>query len=281
MRDNSGMELRAEGGERSGVRSLLSAEKLSFSYADAPTLSEIDFALDGGALRALLGPNGSGKTTLLKLLTGILTPMRGRVRYQDIDLKKIARREIARHIALVPQELNLQFGFTVGQMVMLGRTPHTSAFGGATKKDHAVVEEMLELTEIGEFRERVVTELSGGEQQRVVIAMALAQEPDVLLLDEPTVHLDINHQIEILELVRKLNRERGLTVLATMHDLNLAALYFDDLVLLEHGRIVAQGTPETVLNAAQIRNVFHANVLIQPHPTQEHTPQVILLPNSN
>ncbi len=263
------------------MTALLFAAHISFSYSDAPTLHDIDFTLARGALRALLGPNGSGKTTLLKLLTGILQPTRGEIFFQDTNLKQMARREIAKRIALVPQEMNLQFGFTVEQMVMLGRTPHVSALSGASKQDHRVVQEMMVMTEISEMRERVVTELSGGEQQRVVIAMALAQEPQVLLLDEPTVHLDINHQIEILELLRKLNRERGLTVLATMHDLNLAALYFDDLVLLERGRVVAQGAPQTVLNAEQIREVFHANVMIQPHPTRENSPQVILVPGAD
>jgi iron complex transport system ATP-binding protein len=260
------------------MTSLLSAENISFAYAGAPTLSEIDFALECGALRALLGPNGSGKTTLLKILTGILPPARGVVKYQGVDLKSMTRRDIAKRIALVPQELNLQFGFTVRQMVMLGRTPHTSALGGPTRHDRTVVEQVIELTELTELRERVITELSGGEQQRVVIAMALAQEPQVLLLDEPTVHLDINHQIEILDLARQLNRARGLTVLATMHDLNLAALYFDDLVLLERGRIVAQGAPSEVLSAERIRDVFHANVMVQPHPAQIDAPQVVLLP---
>ena len=257
---------------------LLSAENISFAYAGAPTLADVDFALGCGALRALLGPNGSGKTTLLKILTGILPPARGTVKYQDVDLKSMSRREIARRVALVPQELNLQFGFTVRQMVMLGRTPHTSALGGPSKQDREIVERVMELTETAEMRDRIITELSGGEQQRVVIAMALAQEPQVLLLDEPTVHLDISHQIEILDLVRKLNRERGLTVLATMHDLNLAALYFDDLVLLERGRIVAQGAPAEVLSVDRIRDVFHANVLVQAHPAREDAPQVILLP---
>lgn len=260
------------------MTSLLAAKNISFSYGSTPTLVDIDFALACGALRALLGPNGSGKTTLLKLLTGILQPTRGVVLCDDADLKTMSRREIARRIALVPQELNLQFGFTVRQMVMLGRTPHVSALGGPSKQDREVVARVMEMTEITEMRDRVVTELSGGEQQRVVIAMALAQEPQVLLLDEPTVHLDISHQIEILDLVRKLNRERGLTVLATMHDLNLAALYFDDLVLLERGRIVAQGAPSEVLNAERIRKVFNASVMIQPHPTRVDAPQVVLLP---
>jgi iron complex transport system ATP-binding protein len=263
------------------LNALLSAQEISFSYSDAPTLQDIDFTLERGALRALLGPNGSGKTTLLKLLTGILQPTRGQIFFQATDLKKMTRREIAKCIALVPQELNLQFGFTVQQMVMLGRTPHVNALSGASRRDREIGEDVMAMTEISDLRERVITELSGGEQQRVVIAMALAQEPQVLLLDEPTVHLDVNHQIEILELLRKLNRERGLTVLATMHDLNLAALYFDDLVLLERGRIVAQGAPQTVLNAEQIRTVFHANVMIQPHPTRENAPQVILLPTKD
>jgi iron complex transport system ATP-binding protein len=263
------------------MTALLATQNLSFSYSVTPTLVDIDFALECGALRALLGPNGSGKTTLLKVLTGILPPSGGTVSYEGTNLKKMARREIAKRIALVPQEMNLQFGFTIQQMVMLGRTPHVHALAGASKHDRIIAQEMMEMTEIEGMRERVVTELSGGEQQRVVIAMALAQEPQVLLLDEPTVHLDINHQIEILELLRRLNRERGLTVLATMHDLNLAALYFDDLVLLERGRIVAQGNPQQVLNAEQIHDVFQANVMIQPHPTRRDSPQVILLPTAD
>lgn len=257
---------------------LLETQNLNFAYSPIPTLTDINFALDCGGLRALLGPNGSGKTTLLKLLTGLLEPARGSVLYQGKPLKTMPKREIARHVALVPQELNLQFGFTVQQMVMLGRTPHIGALAGPTKNDRAVVERVMDLTETAGLAERVVTELSGGEQQRVVLAMALAQEPQVLLLDEPTVHLDLNHQIEILELVRKLNRERGLTVLATMHDLNLAALYFDNIVLLDRGRIVAEGAPDKVISAERIHSVFQADVLVQPHPMRPASPHIILLP---
>ncbi len=263
------------------MTSLLSAENISFAYAKLSTLVEVDFTLRPGALRALLGPNGSGKTTLLKILAGILSPTRGVVKYQDTDLKKMSRREIARRIALVPQELNLQFSFTVQQMVMLGRTPHSHALGGPSKQDREIVERVMDMTAIAAMRDRVITELSGGEQQRVVIAMALAQEPQILILDEPTVHLDINHQIEILDLTRKLNRERGLTVLATMHDLNLAALYFDDIVLLERGRIAAQGAPAAVLEPERIHAIFNAKVLVQPHPARAQLPQVIMLPTEH
>ncbi len=260
---------------------LLNARKVSFSYSSVPTLTDIDFSLERSALRALLGPNGSGKTTLLKILTGILPPASGEVLYEDSDLRTLPRREIAKRIALVPQELNLQFGFTVRQMVMLGRTPHVHALAGASKQDRTVVDEMMEMTEISHMAERVITELSGGEQQRVVIAMALAQQPQVILLDEPTVHLDINHQVEILDLLRRLNRSRNLTVLATMHDLNLAALYFDDLVILERGHIVAQGSPHQVLTQEQIRSVFRADVLVQAHPTLPDTPQILLVPSAD
>ncbi|OQY95111.1 MAG: hypothetical protein B6D41_06540 [Chloroflexi bacterium UTCFX4] len=177
------------------MTSLLSAENISFAYAKLSTLVEVDFTLRPGALRALLGPNGSGKTTLLKILAGILSPTRGVVKYQDTDLKKMSRREIARRIALVPQELNLQFSFTVQQMVMLGRTPHSHALGGPSKQDREIVERVMDMTAIAAMRDRVITELSGGEQQRVVIAMALAQEPQILILDEPTVQLERNYFI--------------------------------------------------------------------------------------
>lgn len=260
--------------------SFLTAQSVSFSYDAVPTLVDIDLELERGTLRALIGPNGSGKTTLLKLLTGILKPSRGQVLLEQTDLQTIPRRELARHLAFVPQEVHINFGFTVRQMVMLGRTPYVGAMSGPSRRDRETVESTMQLTDLLPFAERLVTELSGGEQQRVVIAMALAQEPDVLLLDEPTVHLDLNHQVEILELVRRLNRERGLTVLATMHDLNLAALYFDDLVLLEQGRIVARGSAQQVLSPERIRQVFNANVLVAPHPARSDKPQVIILPET-
>ncbi len=269
---------------------LLGARELSFAYAEAPALQDINLELRHGSLRALVGPNGSGKTTLLKLLARILEPTRGAVEWQGADIKQLPRRELARRIAYVPQDLNVAFGFTVREMVLLGRTPYVGAFAGPSASDQRVVENVLALTGTEAFANRLITELSGGERQRVVIALALAQvtddaapgdKPAVLLLDEPTVHLDINHQLEILELLRRLNRERGLTVLATMHDLNLAALYFDELIILERGRIVASGSPASVLNVERIRRVFNADVQIASHPTRVDTPQIVLLPSSS
>jgi iron complex transport system ATP-binding protein len=162
-------------------------------------------------------------------------------------------------------------------MVMLGRTPYVKHLRGVTAQDREVVGRMLALTSTEALARRPFNELSGGEQQRVIIAMALAQEPRVLLLDEPVVHLDVNHQVEILELIRRLNRDAGLTVLATMHDLNLASLYFDRLVLLNEGKVVASGTPGEVLREDTIRRVFRAEVRVQPHPVRPR-PQLVLLP---
>lgn len=265
---------------------LLSAHRIDFAYDARVVLRGVDIALRRGALVALLGPNGSGKTTLLKILCGILSPRAGRVAWNARDLAALNRRAIARRIALVPQELIVPFAFTVREMVLLGRTPHVRPLVGARARDRAAVEQAFELTETGAFADRFFDELSGGERQRVVIAMALAQvlgdsaEDAVLLLDEPTVHLDINHQIEVLELIHKLNRERGLTVLATMHDLNLAALYFDRLVLLNEGLVVTQGTPREVLSKERVKDIFGAEVLIQAHPTHADVPHIVLLPTN-
>jgi iron complex transport system ATP-binding protein len=266
---------------------LLAAQQVDFAYGERTILYGADIALHAGDLVALVGPNGSGKTTLLKLLCGILTPKAGRVTWNGSNLGALQRRIVARQIALVPQELNVPFSFTVSEIVGLGRTPHMRPLSGESRQDRLAVTQALDLTETRGLANRFFGELSGGEQQRVVLAMALAQiadsvldsaGPSVLLLDEPTVHLDINHQIEILELIHKLNREHGLTVLATMHDLNLASLYFDRLILLNEGHIVTDGTPQAVLSKERVENVFHTGVLVQPHPTLAHVPHIVLLP---
>jgi iron complex transport system ATP-binding protein len=272
---------------------VLAGEKIAFAYDGHQVLHDVDIALHSGNLVALLGPNGSGKTTLLKILCGIFPPREGRVVLDDRDLALRGRRDIARRIALVPQELNVPFAFTVREMVLLGRTPHIHPLLGEMRRDRDAVERAMELTDTLELAERFFGDLSGGERQRVVIAMALAQLlPDskglrdpsgfapVLLLDEPTVHLDINHQVEILELIQMLNRERGLVVLATMHDLNLAALYFDRLYLLNHGRMVTEGAPGAVLSKERVEGVFGAQVVIEAHPARTGAPHIILMPTN-
>lgn len=256
---------------------IVATRGVDFSYYNGLVLQDVSLALSPGSMTSLIGPNGSGKTTLLKILCGLLKPKRGQVLLEGQDIGRLSRRQIARKVALVPQELSVPFDFSVREMVMLGRTPYVRHLRGITAQDHQVVEGTLALTNTAPLAQRPFNELSGGEQQRVIIAMALAQEPRVLLLDEPVVHLDVNHQVEILELIRRLNRQTGLTVLATMHDLNLASLYFDRLVLLNKGRIIASGSPGDVLREDMIRRVFHAEVRIQPHPVRPR-PQLVLLP---
>ena len=257
----------------------LGAVGVDFCYYehDGLVLRGVSLELGKGELVGLIGPNGSGKTTLLRVLSGLLAPNQGKVYLDGQDLCALSRRQIAQRVAVVPQELAMPFAFSAYEMVMMGRTPHVRPILGAGPRDRQVVAEKMELTATSVLAERPFSELSGGEKQRVIIAMALAQEPDILLLDEPTVHLDINHQVEILELIKRLNRQEDLTVLATMHDLNLAALYFDRLVLLDGGQVAANGSPAEVLREESIRQVFQANVQVQEHPTRR-TPQVVVLP---
>jgi len=259
--------------------SALRTEGVDFYYYenDGLVLRGVSLDLGVGELVGLIGPNGSGKTTLLRVLSGLLVPRRGQVYLDSQDIRGLDRRQVAQRVAVVPQELVMPFAFSAYEMVMMGRTPHVRPIVGAGPRDRQVVAKKMELTATLNLAERPFNELSGGEKQRVIIAMALAQEPDILLLDEPTVHLDINHQVEVLELIKRLNRRQGLTVLATMHDLNLAALYFDRLVMLNGGRVVANGSPAEVLREERIRQVFQAAVQVREHPTH-HTPQVVVLP---
>lgn len=259
------------------VGQVLRTENVDFAYYHGLVLREVSLNLGQGELVALIGPNGSGKTTLLRLLSGILSPQVGRVWLDGGELSGLSRKEIAQRIAVVPQSLEVPFGFTVEEMVLLGRTPYLRPWRGVTGEDWEAVAVAMSWVGIAGLSSRPFNELSGGERQQVILAMALAQEPEVLLLDEPTVHLDIAHQLAILELVRRLNQEKGLTVLAAIHDLNLAALYFPRLLLMHHGQLVADGSPQEVLNKEWIAEVFGAEVDIQKHPTAD-APQIMLHP---
>jgi iron complex transport system ATP-binding protein len=249
----------------------------SFSYADGFALHHINLLVPGGQMVGLLGPNGSGKTTLLRLATGVLTPSKGNVRVGGVSLGELSRKKVAQRIAVVPQQFNIPFAYTVEEVVLLGRTPFVHGLVGNGKRDRQIASTALELTGMVGFRNRYFNDLSGGERQKTVLAMALAQEPTLLLLDEPTAHLDISHQIEILELLQKLNRERKVTVVAAMHDLNLAALYFERLVLLDRGSVFADGSPDSVITKEIIHRVFSATVEVGRHP-KTFAPQIIILP---
>jgi iron complex transport system ATP-binding protein len=255
----------------------LHVDGVSFAYSDSPILHNIGVSIGAGEMVGLLGPNGSGKTTLIKLASGILRPGEGDIWLNGSRLATLKRRTIARSIAVMPQQFHVPFAFTVGEVVMLGRVPFIRPLSGETRADRQAAAAALTQVGITDLEHRRFDELSGGERQKVVLAMALAQQPQVLLLDEPTVHLDIAHQVEILRLVRGLNRERGLTVLAAMHDLNLAALYFDRLVLLKDGNVMADGTPEDVITEETVGEVFAAPVTVGRHPVTGG-PHVVVMP---
>src|SRR5579875_3235429 len=238
--------------------SLLTFDAVTFGYDPArPLFRDVSFGVARGEMVALLGPNGAGKTSLLRLANRVHAPQTGQVRLAGRDLATMKRREIAQAMAVVPQDLTMPFAYTVRQMVEMGRTPHLPPlrWGMLRPDDRNAVSAAIQTTGVADLAERQFNELSGGERQRVLVAMALAQSPQMLLLDEPTAHLDIRHQIEVLELVARLNREAGITVLATLHDLNLAARYFPRLILFQRG-IVADGPPSVALDPALLARVY-------------------------
>jgi iron complex transport system ATP-binding protein len=241
-------------------------KSVSFAYFGSPVLRNVSLSVASGEMVGLLGPNGSGKTTLLKLAGGVLKPGSGEVRLGEANMASLKRKAIAREVAVVPQQFHIPYAFTTLDVVMLGRFPFMSLLSGESPADNQIARDAMSQVGLDYLVESRFDELSGGEKQKVVLAMALAQQPKLLLLDEPTLHLDINHQIEILELVRRLNNTQKITVLAAMHDLNLAALYFDRLVVLKNGSIVAEGTPSQVLTEKMVGDVFGAAVKVETEP---------------
>lgn len=241
---------------------IICVSQVCFDYDGQRVLTGISLDIRAGERIAVLGPNGVGKTTLLKLLSGARSPSRGSILLDGRRLHTVPRPELARKIAVVPQDLAIPFAFTAREIVELGRTPHLGVLRGFRADDRRAVEQAMRLTDTLDLGGRIINELSGGERQRVVIAMALAQEPEILLLDEPTHLLDITRQAEILDLVAELNRDRGLTVVAAIHDLNLAGRYFNRLIILHRGAVLAEGTPEAVLRAHFVEEAYGGPVEI-------------------
>lgn len=256
--------------------SYLVAEGLTCGYGLAAVLTDFNLAVAQGEFLAVVGPNGSGKSTLLKALTRTLAPARGRVALGGREIWSMRSAAFARRVAVVAQEAPVDFEFTVAEVVLMGRLPYLRPFRGEGPADHAAVARALAATDTQYLAERLVTGLSGGERQRVMVARALAQEPELLVLDEPTSHLDIGHQVELLDLIRRLNREQGVTVVAVLHDLNLAAQYASRMVMIREGRLHAEGAPGAVVSEQNVRAVYGSRVRVMAHP-EEGSPHVILL----
>lgn len=254
---------------------VLWAKQVSGGYEERPVLRGVDLAVAAGDFLGIIGPNGAGKSTLLRVMAGVLAPTAGEMLLLGKPLGHYRRREVARILAVVPAPATPIFSFSVREFVTMGRTPYLGRLQSDSLEDRRLVDESLAAADATALAERPITELSGGEWQRVNIARALAQQPRVLLLDEPTAFLDLGHQREIFELLARLNRDQGLTVICVSHDLNLAAEYCPRLAVLAEGRIYADGPPETVVTVATISEVYHAPVTVDRGPAGR--PRVSLL----
>lgn len=251
--------------------------QLSFAYKDRAVLHAVSLSVESGKMVGILGPNGSGKTTLLKILSAVLVGQ-GEVKLNGREIETYGRRELSRLFAVVSQESRVNFPYTVAEMVLMGRASYHSSFALEGKKDLEVARASMELTDCVSLSNRYFHELSGGEKQRVMIARALAQEPKILLLDEPSAFLDLKHQVQVFELLRRLNRERGLTIVAALHDLNLAALFFPRLIILRDGKIYRDGSPSEVLTEKTIEEVYGIHVRVEQDPVSEK-PQLFIRPS--
>jgi iron complex transport system ATP-binding protein len=253
----------------------LTIKHLSAAYDKRTVLRDVSITATAGQMLGLIGPNGAGKSTLLRAISGTLVPAEGSIRLGEIDLVRLSAAERARLVAVVPQGANLPQGFSVAEVVLMGRAPHLSRFGGERAHDHEIARQAMLQTATWALAERWIGELSGGEHQRVLIARALAQEPRLLLLDEATAQLDLKHQTATLDMARRLARS-GLIVIAALHDLNLAALYADRLALLHEGRLLLCETPERVLTPDWLRQAYDVEALVGRHPLYG-TPLVALV----
>lgn len=256
--------------------SVIELEKIGFRYNKRWVLKDVSFEVDKGEFIGIIGPNGSGKTTLLNVVDGILAPQEGKIWINNIPCGKLKRENLAKIIAVVPQEAMMIFPFTVQEIVLMGRAPHLGRWRFEGENDFRIAHRAMEMTDILPLMNRNMNALSGGERHRVIIARALAQQPQIMLLDEPTAFLDIGHQIDFFDLIKTLNKNQALTVIAVTHDINLASLYCDRIILLHYGSIHCMGTPGEVIAESHIREVYGTNVTVDTNPVTSR-PRVTLL----
>jgi iron complex transport system ATP-binding protein len=259
------------------MKTAVEIDRLSYAYGARPVLDGVSFEIPAGDFFIVIGPNGSGKTTLLKTMTGLLSA-RGEVRLLGRPLNHYARRELARRLAFVPQLITEELPFTVQEVVLMGRTPHMGLLGLEGPEDIAQTQAAMRFTGVDHLAHRKLNALSGGERQRVFIARAICQEPEIILLDEPTAALDLAHQARLMDLMERFKNERGVTVVMVSHDVNLAAMYADRLLLLKAGRIQALGPPGEVLTYDRIEETYGCRVLVDESPLGRF-PRITLVPD--
>ncbi len=245
---------------------LLEARDLSFRYDREWVVKDVTFTLEPGEFLGLLGPNGSGKSSLLKVLNGILRPQQGQVSFENRGLSSWSRRRLAQRMAMVAQEIQLDFPFTVLELVLMGRYPHLGALEFESDRDLAIARECMERVEIYHLENRLVTRLSGGERQRALVARALCQQPRCLLMDEPTAFLDLRHQLDLFVLTRELTARHGVGALVISHDINLAAQFCDRLLVLDRGCLAVQGRPEEVIRPEHLETIYGCRLQVDRSP---------------
>jgi iron complex transport system ATP-binding protein len=252
-------------------------QQLQVAFGHQPVLRDLSLEVEEGAFFIIIGPNSSGKTTLLKAIAGAVRPRGGQVRVWGVPLNHYSKKALARLVAVVPQQIPTDIPFTVQEVVLMGRSPHLGLLGLEKSRDLELAAEAMAITDVAHLARRPLQQLSGGELQRVIIARAICQEPRLILLDEPTAALDLAHQVNIMDLMEKLQKERGLTVIMVSHDLNLAAMYGDKLLLLKEGASIHTGSPASVLTYEQLELAYGCSLLVDESPLGR-LPRVTLVP---
>ncbi len=245
---------------------ILDIENISLNFRDKSVLHDVSFSVEKGEFFVIVGPNGAGKTSLLKVLSGLQKVQQGSLTIKDKNISKYRRRNLSQIMAIVPQQIEVGFPFTVADTVIMGRTPHLGILGMEGDEDHDIAREAMEFTEVAHLADRKLYQLSGGELQRVIIARAICQQPEIILLDEPTTALDPAHQIKIMDLMEKFRREQGITIVMVSHDLNLASMYGDRLLLLKDGRVVKTGDPGSVLDRELLEESYGCKMRVDESP---------------
>jgi len=245
---------------------ILDTLNISLTFRDKSILEDVSIEVATGEFFVIIGPNGAGKTSLLKIISGLQKAQQGSVHIKGKNISGYTRRNLSKILAIVPQHVEMGFPFTVADTVIMGRTPHLGILGMEGKKDFLIAEEAMEFTEVSHLADRKLFQLSGGELQRVIIARAICQQPEIILLDEPTTALDPAHQLKIMDLMERFRRQYNTTIIMVSHDLNLASMYGDRLLLLKEGRVIKTGDPKEVLNKSLLEESYGCQMMVDENP---------------